>query len=231
MIKSISSVPSRQEDNLTQNNNPVYPNKQYRGLKSSNSSQLQEVTTRHKKQMEQVMKDTVSPCTEESLFGENAISNYYLPHFFLFCFIQLRLQLEMRSKQLKLTDLCRGLNDESVKRKSDAELLQESVMELQNERDDLAMENLRLRAALEARQKEIAKLEEIRDKYVQNEHNEVQRASDVIDERDQTIEALTARLSIALDRIDQYEYEKQQQQRKKKQFFFPFPLSAPVSPR
>jgi chromosome segregation ATPase len=136
------------------------------------SKQLLTVTSRHKRQVEEMSKE------------------------------QLRWQQNMQAKLSKMASMCEELNKESELRKHEAAHLNREVINTRADRDALRtqVEDLQTEAILFQREKlEHRQLREILHQY---ETEGLARAPDAVEQRDQVINALSTRLERALDTLD-----------------------------
>jgi hypothetical protein len=144
------------------------------------SKQLLTVTSRHKRQIEEMSKE------------------------------QLRWQQNMQAKLSKMASMCEELNRESELRQHEAADLNQEMINTRAERDVLAaqVEELRAEAILFQREKlEHRQLREILHKY---ETEGLARAHDAIEQRDQVIKALSTRLERTLETLDMERQQQRQ---------------------
>jgi hypothetical protein len=112
--------------------------------------------------------------------------------------------------------LCKDLNEESVVRNETALTLQQELNELKDERDALAEDATRLRERVAQLERYELECERMRKLLYQREADEMIKAEDALQSRDQTIRDLSGKLESALE-----ELEMERAQRQRRQIIFP----------
>lgn len=182
------------------------------------SKRLSEVTGRHRRQIEQMTRETVSElvfifdecfvvCSETSA---NSLCAFLLIR-------QSRKQHDVQIKHAKMSMICKTLNDESSIRKQEAISLQEEVRDLKIERDELATQVHRLKAEASIHKQEQQEHGLLRERMTSYENHSLERADKAIRERDHVIEDLTMKLERTLETLG----KEREQQRQRRQIIFP----------
>lgn len=133
------------------------------------SKQLNEVISRHKKEVEQLTKE------------------------------RCRWQQDVHFKLNKFANLCKDLNEESANRNEEAIGLRKDLESVRTERDSMSEELTRLRAQVQFQEKQIAEYAETKKKLREYEDRGLDRAEDAIQSRDQIISDLSSKLEQSLD--------------------------------
>jgi len=156
------------------------------------SQRLVDVTARHKRQIEQMTKERA------------------------------RWQNDMHLKLSKFAMMCKGLNEESAKRKDDATIAQSELTSTRTERDALSSEAEILRARVELYEKNELENASIREMLRSQDNETLNWADDQVKWRDDVIEELSLKLEKTLDTLQM----ERQQQRIRRQIIFPVARSA-----
>ncbi|CAB9520430.1 expressed unknown protein [Seminavis robusta] len=135
------------------------------------SEQLVEVTGRHKKQVEQLMKER----------------NHW--------------QHNMHLKLEKFSNLCHNLNDQSSLRVEEAKELKEELAAMRAERDQMASELGPLRTAVKEFEREREEHRLLKERMARNESEGLRQANAAIAQRDDMIAKLSSKLETALDTL------------------------------
>lgn len=133
-------------------------------------------------------------------------------------------QIEMYSKLSKFASIAKDLDEQSRLRNKEEIKTDEELRQVKAERDALAMEVEKLRAALAHHDMERKEHQMIKETVAKYESEGLQRAREAIAQRDSVIRDLTSRLRKALETID-LERRKQAQRR---QIIFPQRGSLPT---
>lgn len=186
---------------------------------SEASKRLSEITGRHRRQIEQMTRETVST-SRRVYYGIYCL----LPGILLtslpplsFSPRQSRKQHDIHFKHSKTSMICKTLNDESSIRKQEALALEEEVQDLKMERNELATQVERLRAEASLFQQEQQEHLLLRKRMTAYENDSLEQADKAIKERDVLIGELSTRLERTLETLE----IEREQQRQRRQIIFP----------
>ena len=118
-------------------------------------------------------------------------------------------------------NLCQDLSKEVAVREEETVVLQEQLESTRWERDELAVENLRLKAMSSFHAKQQVEYSELKRRYLDYEERGIQGAVAAIESRDKVIGELASKLERALDQLEL----EREQQRQRRQIIFPPPVS------
>lgn len=142
---------------------------------------------------------------------------------FPFCFsCQARYQDSMQSKVDRYAFACQHLGQEVADRTQETKVLQEKLASTRWERDELAVENLRLKAHAVTHERQQLEHAELRRRYLDYEVNGIQCAVAATASRDAVINDLSSKLARVLDQLE----AEREQHRQRRQIIFP-PTPAP----
>lgn len=154
-------------------------------------------------------------------------SDSYNSHtFVLVATLKSQWQLQMHSKLSKFATIAKDLNDQSRLRSLEGQKLEEELQVVKKERDLLASDVNRLSASLAHRDVERKEHELLKQIVAKYESEGLQRARELIAQRDYVIQDLSRRLEQALDTI---ELERRRHSHRR-QIIFPQQTSLPVPP-
>lgn len=190
---------------------------------------LDEVTARHKAQLEQLTKDRVSfmgiysdnnvhACTTAA----GMVLPAYLMRFSLYRLIyipvlQQRWQHDAHVKLQKYAGLCQDLNEEATIRNEEVISLHKEVGSLRLERDQMAAELETARATIAQHERDAQERKVLETKQQYYESKGLDEADAAIKKRDAVIEDLSTRLRKTLDILE----VEREQQRQRRQIIFP----------
>ena len=121
-------------------------------------------------------------------------------------------------QQLKQHDMVyHGLSKEAVVKQQETLALQRKLDTTRSERDELAIENLRLKAQVSSQAKQQVEYVELKRRYLEYEERGIQGAVAAIESRDKVIDDLSMKLEQALDQLEL----ERDQQRQRRQIIFP----------
>jgi len=146
------------------------------------SKQLNEVTCRQKKQIEQLTKERV------------------------------RWQQDMHFKLNKFAGLCADLGEESANRNEKAIALKQDLDTVMTERDALSQEILLLRAQVQEQERERAEYGEMKRRLIEYESKGLDSATETIQSRDFVISELSSKLERTLDLLEIERAQRQRRQ-------------------
>lgn len=172
---------------------------------------LDEVTARHKAQLEQLTKDRVSLRLHPLIsWPLNMIRTNT-------CALQQRWQHDAQVKLQKYAGLCKDLNEEAMLRNNEVISLHKEMDLLRSERDQLAGELEAARATILEYEKDALERKKIDAKIQHYESKGLDEAEVAIKRRDAIIVDLSTRLEKALDLMEL----EREQQRQRRQIIFP----------
>jgi Skp family chaperone for outer membrane proteins len=130
---------------------------------------------------------------------------------------QARYQETMEQEINRHDNVCQDLSKEVAVRKHESLTLQEKLNAIRGERDELAIENLRLKAQVSFHAKQEAEYSELKRRYLDYEERGIQGAVAAVESRDKVIDDLSMKLERALDQLEL----EREQQRQRRQIIFP----------
>lgn len=179
----------------------------------SNDKLLDEVTARHKAQLEQLTKDRVS-----TLHFNILISSFLFLRSNVSCdYFQQRWQHDAHVKLQKYAALCKDLNEEATLRNEEVISLHKELDSLRIERDQMAGELEIARAIIAGHERDATERKRLEAKILQYESRGLEEAEAAIRTRDIIIDDLSVRLAKALDVLE----TEREQQRQRRQIIFP----------
>lgn len=119
--------------------------------------------------------------------------------------------------------VCQDLSKEVAVRKRETFDLQKQLDSTRWERDELSIENLRLKARSKFHEKEQAESSELKRRYLDYEERGIRGAVEAVESRDKVIDDLATKLTAALDQL---ELEREQHRQRRQIIFPPSPSTA-----
>ena len=139
----------------------------------------------------------------------------------MFCLsLQARYQASTELVMEQHGSVCRDLSKEVAVQEQVMSALQEQCDATRWERDELAIENLRLKAQAATYIMQQAEYSEMKRRYLEDRQRGIQGATEAIESRDKVIDDLTSKLTLALDQLER---EREQHRQRRQIIFTPSP--------